>query len=104
MRLLFTVTGPSCSGKTTLVRQLLETGKFAEIISTTSRQPRGGEKHGVDYYFKSAKECEILAEEGCFAEHIIFKDNHYGVEIDEIERVRKTGKMPIVIVEPNGLS
>lgn len=103
LKLIFTITGPSCSGKTTLVRKLLETGHFAEIVSTTSRAPRTGEKHGVDYYFKSYKECEILAEEGCFAEHIQFKDNHYGIEHDEIERAKKTGKMPIVIVEPQGL-
>lgn len=103
LRLIFTVTGPSCSGKTTLVRKLLETGHFTEIVSTTSRSPRAGEKHGVDYYFKDVKECEILAEEGCFAEHIHFKDNHYGIEHVEIERALHTGKMPIVIVEPNGL-
>ncbi len=43
---------PSGSGKTTIVRSLLE--KFSELefsISATSRNPRGVEKHGVDYYF-----------------------------------------------------
>lgn len=104
MKTIFTVTGPSCSGKTTLVRKLLQTGRFAEVISTTSREPRFGEKHGVDYYFKSEQECRILVEEGCFAEHVIFKDKFYGIELDEIERIQKMGVVPISIVDPRGLN
>jgi guanylate kinase len=100
---LFTLTGPSCSGKTTLIRKLLETNHFSEVISFTSRQPRGGEVHGVDYYFLDAKTCEKLVKAGECAEHIKFKDNHYGILKSEIGVKFLEGKTPIVIVEPKGL-
>lgn len=101
---LFTLTGPSCSGKTTLVRALLKTGHFEEVVSFTSRQPRGGEKHGVDYYFLDPKMCEKLVAAGETAENIKFKDNYYGITKAEIELRFITGKTPIAIVEPRGLA
>lgn len=103
MAKLFTLTGPSCSGKTTLIRKLLETDLFTEIVSFTSRQPRGGEVHGVDYYFLDANTCENLVAAGETAEHIKFKDNHYGITKAEIDLKMRSGKTPIVIVEPKGL-
>lgn len=100
---LFTLTGPSCSGKTTLIRKLLETGHFSEVVSFTSRQPRGGEKYGVDYYFKTPAQCEALVAEGKTAEAINFKGNWYGITKDEIDHRFESNKTPIVIVEPKGL-
>jgi guanylate kinase len=103
MKKLWTVTGPSCGGKTTLVRKLLATGEFCEVISFTSRQPRGMEKHGTDYYFLSSKLCEDLVKNNQTAEAIKFKDNWYGITKDEINLKLGTDKTPIVIVEPKGL-
>jgi guanylate kinase len=100
---LVTLTGPSCSGKTTLVRKLLDTGKFCEVISFTSRQPRQGEVHGVDYYFLEPKLCEKLISHGETAENIRFKDCYYGITKDEIKLKLGSGKTPLVIVEPKGL-
>lgn len=100
---LFTLTGPTCSGKTTLIRKLMETGHFAEIVSFTSRQPRGGEEHGKDYYFMEAKTCKALVDAGETAEAIQFKENWYGITKAEIDLKMASGKTPIVIVEPNGL-
>lgn len=100
---LFTLTGPSCSGKTTLIRKLLETGHFAEVVSFTSRQPRGGEINGVDYYFQTPEVCEAWVNAGLTAEAIKFKENWYGIQKLEIDNKFLTGKTPIVIVEPNGL-
>ena len=55
---LFVFSAPSGSGKTTIVRHLLkqETFNLAFSVSATSRDPRGEEKHGEDYYFLSLKE------------------------------------------------
>ena len=100
---LFTLTGPSCSGKTTLIRKLLQSGHFAEVVSFTSRQPRSGEVHGTDYYFLDSKTCEKLVAAGETAEAINFKGNWYGITKAEIQLKFSEGKTPIVIVEPNGL-
>jgi guanylate kinase len=98
-----TLTGPSCSGKTTLIRKLLETGHFAEVVSFTSRQPRGGEVNGVDYYFQTPEVCESWVNAGLTAEAIKFKENWYGIQKQEIDNRFASGKTPIVIVEPKGL-
>src|SRR4051812_21915921 len=100
---LFTLTGPSCSGKTTLVRKLLDSGHFCEVVSFTSRQPRGGEVHGVDYYFIEPKLCQALVDAGETAENVKFKDNYYGITKAEINLKLASNKTPVVIVEPKGL-
>jgi len=104
MKTIFTVTGPSCVGKTTLVRMLQNSSEFTEIVSTTSRKPRDRELNGVDYHFKTAKRCVEIEDEGGFAEHIQFNGNHYGIERDSILLAFATGRTPLVIVEPNGLA
>lgn len=100
---IVTVTGPSCAGKTTLVRALLKTGHFCEVVSFTSRAPRAGEVEGIDYYFKSEEDCREIIHTGKAAEFISFKGNFYGIERIEIEEKFSLGKIPLVIVEPRGL-
>ena len=55
---LFVFSAPSGSGKTTIVRHLLQQERFnlAFSISATSREPRGFEKDGEDYYFISLRD------------------------------------------------
>ena len=59
---------PSGSGKTTIVRELLKRFDCFEFsISATSRQPRGQEQNGVDYYFMTNEEFKEMGERGLFA-------------------------------------
>jgi guanylate kinase len=99
-----TVTGPSCSGKTTLVRELLKTGDFCEIVSYTSRAPRTGEVEGKDYYFRTVPEMLKMQNAGEFIEIAEFKGNVYATSRAEVEAKFASGKTPIVILEPHGLS
>lgn len=100
---IVTITGPSCAGKTTLVRELLLAGNFCEVVSFTSRPQRANESNGVDYYFKSTEECRDIIHTGKAAEFIKFKDNFYGIEKAELEEKLSLNKTPLVIVEPHGL-
>lgn len=100
---LVTVTGPSCAGKTTLTRRLLDTGIFCEVISFTTRPSRMGEVHGKDYYFIGSEDANDLIDSGKAAEHTTFKDYVYGIEKAEIDSKIESGLIPISIVEPNGL-
>ena len=87
---LFVFSAPSGSGKTTIVRHLLKQEKFnlEFSISATSREPRGEEKNGTDYYFISLKEFKnhIKADEFLEWEEV-YRDNFYGTLKSEVERI-----------------
>lgn len=51
--MLLVITGGTCTGKDTLVRELLGTGKFTRLLSHTTRPMREGEQEGKDYFFHS---------------------------------------------------
>ncbi|MCI2229902.1 guanylate kinase [Polaribacter sp. MSW13] len=87
---LFVFSAPSGSGKTTIVRHLLEQERFnlAFSISATSREPRGFEKDGKDYYFISLKEFKNKIKNDEFLEwEEVYRDNFYGTLKSEIERI-----------------
>ncbi|WP_294593151.1 guanylate kinase [uncultured Rikenella sp.] len=80
---------PSGSGKTTIVRHLLE--RFPELefsISATSRAPRGAERDGVDYYFLDDAEFRARVEQGEFVEwEEVYAGTCYGTLRAEIDRI-----------------
>lgn len=80
---------PSGSGKTTIVKQLLERyPQFEFSISATSRAPRGQERDGVDYYFLSQEEFRQAVAEDRFVEwEEVYQGTCYGTLRDEVERI-----------------
>lgn len=80
---------PSGSGKTTIVRHLLE--RFPELefsISATSRSPRGAERDGVDYYFMDDAEFRARVAQGEFVEwEEVYAGTCYGTLRAEIDRI-----------------
>ena len=87
---LFVFSAPSGSGKTTIVRHLLKQEKFnlEFSISATSREPRGAEKHGEDYYFISLKDFKSNIKNDKFLEwEEVYRDNFYGTLKSEVERI-----------------
>lgn len=73
---MFIIEAPSGTGKTTVVKKLLEQDKKLNwSVSVTTRAPRAGEQNGVDYYFISDAEYDKLLQEDAFYEHV---DSQYG--------------------------
>lgn len=95
MTKLIIFSAPSGSGKTTIVRELLKQPdlNLSFSISTTSREPRGKEKDGVDYYFISVEEFKKHIENNEFLEwEEVYTNNFYGTYKSEIERLNTLGK------------
>ena len=87
---LFVFSAPSGSGKTTIVRHLLKQEQFnlAFSISATSRESRGFEKDGKDYYFISLRDFKNKIKEDAFLEwEEVYRDNFYGTLKTEVERI-----------------
>jgi len=101
--LLMVVSGPAGSGKTTVCDRLLETyDSLGRVITSTSREPREGEVHGVDYYFFSPEEFERLIAKGAFYEHAKVHKRHYGSLKREINEKLAAGVDLLLNVDVQG--
>lgn len=102
---LIVFSAPSGSGKTTIVRHLLgiEELNLEFSISATSRDPRGEELNGKDYYFISTEAFKkhIKAEDFLEWEEV-YRDNFYGTLKTEIDRIWALGKNVIFDIDVAG--
>jgi len=102
---LIVFSAPSGSGKTTIVRHLLSnTDLPLEFsISAASREPRGEEVHGKDYYFLSIEEFkQKIANDEFIEQEEVYKDNFYGTLKSEVERIWAKGKSVIFDIDVIG--
>tara|TARA_R110000868_G_scaffold29732_1_gene110492 strand:- start:2244 stop:2831 length:588 start_codon:yes stop_codon:yes gene_type:complete len=102
---LIVFSAPSGSGKTTIVRHLLgiKSLNLEFSISATSREKRGDEVHGKDYYFLSAAEFKSKIKNDDFLEwEEVYRDNFYGTLKSEIERIWVKGKHVIFDIDVSG--
>lgn len=84
---LFVVAAPSGTGKSSLVKALMEVDAgVAPSISHTTRSPRGQEKHGREYFFVSEPEFESMIASGDFFEWALVHGNRYGTSRQAIEQ------------------
>ena len=84
--LLFIVSGPAGSGKTTLCeRMLAELSEVQRIVTSTTRAPRPGEVDTVDYYFFDHETFEAKVQAGEFYEHAHVHSNRYGTLKSEVQ-------------------
>ncbi|WP_196891142.1 guanylate kinase [Aureivirga marina] len=102
---LIVFSAPSGSGKTTIVRHLLqqEELKLDFSISAASRNKRPNEVHGKDYYFISANEFKSHIENNDFVEwEEVYTNNFYGTLKSELERIWAQGKSVIFDIDVIG--
>ena len=91
--MMFVLSSPSGTGKTTLTKKLAENNKnFAISISHTTRKPRPNEINGKDYYFVNKKEFEDLLKENNFFEYANIFDNWYGTLKKPVLELLSRGK------------
>lgn len=102
---LIIFSAPSGSGKTTIVRYLLEQPELnlAFSVSATSRPRRGKEKQGINYYFMSISEFKGHIKNEDFLEwEEVYRDNFYGTLKSEVERLWAEGKNVIFDIDVVG--
>ena len=102
---LIVFSAPSGSGKTTIVRHLLSLNdlNLEFSISATSRERRGNELEGKDYYYLSAQEFKNKIKNDEFLEwEEVYRDNFYGTLKTEVERIWAMGKNVIFDIDVSG--
>lgn len=97
-------TAPSGAGKTTIVKYLLnEFPQLAFSVSATSRERRGKEIDGKDYYFITPEEFSNKIDNDEFVEYEeVYVDQYYGTLVAEVERLWGEGKVVIFDVDVMG--
>lgn len=102
--LLIVLSGPSGVGKGTVRKELFSKPgtNYEYSISMTTRAPREGEVDGVDYFFKSRSEFEVLIEEGGLLEHAEFVGNYYGTPLDYVNETLDAGRDVFLEIEVQG--
>lgn len=100
---LFVISGPSGSGKSTVIGRLLkELDKAYFSISATTREPREGERDGVDYHFMKKEEFEKLVEADQLLEYAQFVGNYYGTPAAPVDEKLNAGYDVILDIETQG--
>jgi len=102
---LIVFSAPSGSGKTTIVRHLLKQKELdlEFSISATSREKRGNEIDGKDYYFLPLTEFKNNIKNDAFLEwEEVYRDNFYGTLNSEVERIWAMGKHVIFDIDVSG--
>jgi guanylate kinase len=86
-----------------LIRGLLERVPELELsVSATTRKPRPGERHGLDYHFLTPEEFDRHVAAGEFLEHATYSGNRYGTLRSEVERRLSKGRPVVLEIEVQG--
>ncbi|HSO49125.1 MAG TPA: guanylate kinase [Acidimicrobiia bacterium] len=99
---LLVVSGPSGSGKSSIVRELLDRLDVEFSVSVTTRLPRPGERHGDHYNFVSRRDFEAMIENGELLEWAIYNNRFYGTPAAPIEQAVAEGRDILLEIEIQG--
>lgn len=102
--MLIVLSGPSGVGKGTVRKALFDAGDtdFQYSISMTTRNPRDGERDGVDYFFVSKEQFEANIRDGEMLEYAKYVDNYYGTPLKYVNETLDSGKDVFLEIEVNG--
>jgi len=100
---ILVLSGPSGAGKSTIINAASdEIGEYYFSISTTTRAPRVGEEHGVDYFFVSVDSFEEDIKAGNFLEYAKVHGNYYGTSLKPVREALEEGKLVIFDIDVQG--
>lgn len=101
--LVFIVSAPSGTGKTTVVERLVAgTPGLVKSRSYTARPPRAGEAEGVDYNFVSDDRFSAIVAAGGFLEWADVFGYRYGTAADDTEQHRREGRDVVLVIDVQG--
>jgi guanylate kinase len=101
---LVILTAPSGAGKTSITRHLIrKIPQLSFSISAATRQARGNEQDGIDYYFITVKEFQRKIKENAFVEwEMVYEGKYYGTLKSELQRIWDEGKTPVLDIDVQG--
>lgn len=101
---LIVISGPSGVGKDTIARNLIDSApdRFYFVVTATTRPPRVGETHGVDYFFSSNDEFAEMIENNELLEYAVVYNDYKGIPKQQIRDALNSGRDVIMRVDVQG--
>lgn len=98
------ITAPSGAGKTSITRHLLQHfPQLAFSVSAATREARGNEKNGADYYFMSVEDFQQKIRDQQFVEwEMVYEGKYYGTLKSELDRIWANGQVPVLDIDVKG--
>ena len=100
--MLVIISGPSGSGKGTVVKGLCAHDAYALSVSVTTRKPRPDEIDGRDYFFTTEEDFKKMRENGNLLEHALYVNNFYGTPRGYVEEKIRNGKIVVLEIDVQG--
>jgi guanylate kinase len=101
--LIFVLSAPSGTGKTSLVTKLKEEFPSVEVtVNCTTRNKRAEEHDGVDYHFISEADFKEKIKRGEFLEHVENYGFYYGSLKSDVERITNSGHHAFLVIDTLG--
>ncbi|MBZ5654640.1 MAG: guanylate kinase [Acidobacteriia bacterium] len=103
MSIVYIVSAPSGSGKSTLVNELFRVVRHLDFsISYTTRQPRGSEQNGKEYFFVTKDQFEAMIASGEFLEYASVHGNYYGTARRFLKQAETSGNDLLLDIDVQG--
>ncbi|MBQ8380980.1 MAG: AAA family ATPase [Clostridia bacterium] len=97
------IAGPSGAGKTTVADLLIERLGYLEMSRSATTRPKRGDGKDAEYVYLSKEEFILSKERGDMLESTEYGGNFYGTRRNEIEAIFDKGKIPILVLDYNGV-
>lgn len=99
---LFVVSGPSGSGKSSIIAEVLVRADVDFSVSATTRSPRPGEIDGVHYHFVSRDQFAEMLDNGELLEWAEYNNHLYGTPVAPIDAANRAGRDVLLDIEIEG--
>ena len=101
--LLIILSAPSGCGKDTVFQEIKKIrNDVVESVCATTRKPREGEVDGVNYYFKTESDFQLMVVNDELLEYARYNNCYYGTPVSEVEKAIDNGKICFLIIDVQG--